>query len=181
MFLSSKLCLLIALLLGWLLMDITFHAVPQATVCCSAFWNERLCDAPLKLVQHGIIHLLWRCQRGAAASPRLPVTMGLQGDALSGTSQRCTLYSTTEIGTTFTLHIHLRQLNHSGSYFRSYFKVLPPCTYPVSTPKICHRNISWGQKNNTVQGQWILHTKTGTRTSLRASCCFWVNLCYMNT
>lgn len=30
---SSKLCLLIALLLDWLLMDITFCAVSQATVC----------------------------------------------------------------------------------------------------------------------------------------------------
>lgn len=97
MFLSSKLCLLIALLLGWLLMDITFHAIPQAAVWSSAFWNERLCDAPLKLVQHDIIHHLRQCQRGAAASPRLPVTVGLQGEGLSATSQRCALHWAAEV------------------------------------------------------------------------------------
>ena len=43
MFLSSKLCLLIALLLGWLLMDITFHAVPQAAVWSSAFFEMSDC------------------------------------------------------------------------------------------------------------------------------------------
>lgn len=80
-FQSSKLCLLIALLLGWLLMDITFHAAPQAAVWNSAFWNEQLCDAPLKLVQHGTIHHLQHCQREAAASPCLPVTTGLQEEA----------------------------------------------------------------------------------------------------
>lgn len=97
MFLSSKLCLLIVLLLGWLLMDITFHAVPQAAVWSSAFWNERSCDAPLKLVQHGIIHHLRHCQRGAAASPCLPLTMGLQREALSATSQCFALHWATEI------------------------------------------------------------------------------------
>lgn len=128
MFLSSKLCLLIALLLGWLLMDITFHAVPQAAAWSSAFWNERSCDAPLKLVQHGTIHHLRHCQRGAAASPRLPVTVGLQGDALSVTLTVLSFALGHWESTTFTFHTHLKQLNHSGSYFRSYFRVLPPCT-----------------------------------------------------
>lgn len=134
MFQSSKLCLLIALLLGWLLMDITFHAVPQAAVWSSAFWNEQLCDAPLKLVQQGIIHHLQHCQPGAAASPCLPVTMGLRGEALSVTSWCCTLYRAIEkaLPPHFT---HLKQLNHSGSYFGIYFKVLPPCIFPMSTPK----------------------------------------------
>lgn len=69
MFLASKLCLLIALLLGWLLMDITFHAVPRAAERTRAFWNERLRDAALKLVQQGTIHHVQHCQQGAAASP----------------------------------------------------------------------------------------------------------------
>lgn len=86
MFLSSKLCLLIALPLGWLLMDITFYAVPQATVWSSVFWNEQLCDAPLKLVQCSIIHHLQHCQRVAPMSQCLPVTIGLQ-ELLSANSQ----------------------------------------------------------------------------------------------
>lgn len=126
MFLSSKLCLLIALLLGWLLMDITFHAVPQAAVWTSAFRNERLCDAPLKLVQHGIIHHPPHCQWGAAASPCLPVTMGLQGELLSATSRRCALHWATEIA----FHIHLKWLRHSVAVIlESILEVLPPHIY----------------------------------------------------
>lgn len=97
MFLSSKLCLLIALLLGWLLMDITFRAVPQATVWSSAFWNERLCDALLKLVQRSVIHHRLHCQREAATSPCFPVTIGLHGELLSAISQCCSMHWAGEI------------------------------------------------------------------------------------
>lgn len=86
MFLSSKLCLLIALLLGWLLMDITFHAIPWVGVWSSAFWNERLCNALLKLVQRGFICHPRRCQRGAATLPCLPVAIRLQRELLSASS-----------------------------------------------------------------------------------------------
>lgn len=128
MFLSSKLCLLIALLLGWLLMDITFCAVPQSSVWSSAFRNERLCDAPLKLVQHGIIHHLPHCQWGEAASPCLPVTMGLQGELLSATSRCCALHRATEIA----FHIHLKRLKHSiAVILESILEALPPCIYLV--------------------------------------------------
>lgn len=131
MFLSSKLCLLIALLLGCLLMDITFHAVPQAAMWSSAFWNERLYDAPLKLVQHGIIHHQRHSQRGAAASPCLPVTMGLQRELLSATSQCCVLHWTTEIA----LLLHFKYIWNSRTtvvaILGAILKVLPPCIYPV--------------------------------------------------
>lgn len=133
MFLSCKLCLLIALLLGWLLMDITFHAIPQAAVWSSPFWNERLCDAPLKLVQRGIIHHLRRCQRGAAASPCLPVTMGLQAEAPSATSQCCALHPATMIAPPPRFPSIWN--NHGSSYSRSYFKGPPPCIHPVLTQK----------------------------------------------
>lgn len=145
MFLSSKLCLLIALLLGWLLMDITFHAVPQAAVWSSAFWNERLCDAPLKLVQHGIIHHLRHCQRGAAASPCLPVTMGLQAESLSATSQCCALHWATDIA----LPSHFTYIWNNcatvAAILEAILKILPPWIYPVLTPKdLPPRDFSWG-------------------------------------
>lgn len=121
MFLSSKLCLLMALLLGWLLMDITFHAVPQATVWSSAFSNEQLCDAPLKLVQRSIIHHLQHCQRVTAMSPCLPVTIGLQ-ERLSPNSQCGAMYAGPE---RWQVHLHFSPL-HSGETtaprYRCYFR-----------------------------------------------------------
>lgn len=54
--------------------------------------------------------------------PRLPVTMGLRAEVQSAASRCCVVHWATEIHYLHISHIHLKQLNHSGSYFRSCFK-----------------------------------------------------------
>jgi len=166
MFLSSKLCLLIALLLGWLLMDITFHAVPQAAAWSTAFWNERLGDAPLKLVQRGIVHHPRHSQRGAAAaSPSLPVTMGLRGE-LAACNLTTLLFArvATEIAPAFTFHVRIRQpAEPQRELFKELFqKYCHPRIYPVITPERfaqemspdageeCNSNVSPTHKTGTL-------------------------------
>lgn len=153
-------------------MDITFLAVPQAAVCSSAFWNEQLCDAPLKLVQHGIVHHLQHCQRGAAASPYLPVTMGLQGEVLSVTSWSYTLHPVTERA----LPPHFtHQKNRWTTLVATLKPTLKYCqaaSFLYQHLNICYPNFSRGRRTvQQQQQQCITLTKTGTRKS----CCFWTS------
>jgi hypothetical protein len=71
MFPRSKLCLLIALS-AWLAVDGYFSPCRSPgrgpAFESAAFWNERLCDAPLKLVQRGVIHHLRLCRQSPPVS-----------------------------------------------------------------------------------------------------------------
>lgn len=52
---------------------------PRPLCEAGAFWNERSCDAPLKLVQRGIIHHVRHCQQGAAAVSASPSSASHNG------------------------------------------------------------------------------------------------------
>lgn len=91
---ASKLCLLIALLLGWLLMDITLHAVPQASESSIAFWNEQSRDVALKLVQRAIIHHVRCAASGSATVPTSASHNGVRTQ--NATLLCCTLHQDTK-------------------------------------------------------------------------------------
>lgn len=153
MFLRSKLCLVMARSLGWLLMDITSRAVPQAAIWSSAFWNERLRDAPLKLVQRGIIHLLLHRQRGAPKSPCLPATTGLQGETLSTIAHRAALCVLSQRGPLRSRYLPIwktfsNENNRRTAAVRRNAASL--ASIPFYYRKISRGNFSWGRRD--VQG-----------------------------